>query len=69
VLSARTKREQVDNYTAELIYLLVSTQYNNVPKPAEYVTNIWKPKKPDKRTAKNIIDGLTAKLTKAKGGG
>lgn len=63
VLRARFKRERVEIYNADLVYLLVKRYYENVDAPGEHADKVMMPKA-DANPQKDgsIIDNLIKKL-------
>jgi len=62
VLAARVRREQIERYQTELIYLLVKRHYDGVISPGEYVNSVWMPERIDKRDSKTIVSDMVKKL-------
>ena len=61
LLVARLKRERLETYQSELMYLLVKRQYRGVESPAELAERVYKP--PTKpKPAKQIIADIKRKL-------
>lgn len=61
VVKARFKRERVEVYRSELLYLLVKRHYRGVTEPAKLVnTTMMDARKhePDKNIIKGLIDKL-----------
>lgn len=63
LLKARYKREKVEAYNSELLYLLVKMHYDGVKAPNQFIDDIWNGKRTQKPD-KEIIPNLLKKLVK-----
>lgn len=58
---ARFKREKVQAYQSELVYLMVKRHYTGVTAPSEFADKVWKPpvkRKPDREIVSDLISKL-----------
>lgn len=62
LLQARFKREKIENYKTELIYLLAKTRFDGITPPNEFVNEIYYGQRQKKADVK-IVDNLIKKLT------
>ena len=62
LLKARHKREKIENYKTELLYLLTKTRYEGITPPNEFVNELYYGQRQKKDDVK-IVDNLIKKLT------